>query len=105
MSRARPKERPLTPEELALSRRLLAEHGIGMDVTRRRILSGWPVGRLHEQPVRDPSRNARTRRQTPACKPKPGHVWRRWVGPKDKAWPESKPGRVTTDKPATDTGD
>ena len=28
MSRIRPKERPLTPEELALSRRLLAEHGI-----------------------------------------------------------------------------
>lgn len=77
--------RPLTEDERALVRRIHADHGIAADVTRRRIIAGWPEGRLHEQPIRDPVRSARTRRTTPACKPKPGHHWRRWNGPPEQA--------------------
>lgn len=71
----------LTSEQLQLCRDMEQRHGIARSTTRARILSGWPVGRLHEQPVRDPRRDALTRRRTPACKPKPDHPFRIWRGP------------------------
>lgn len=71
----------LNPHQLQLCRDMEAQHGIARGTTRYRILLGWPEGRLHEQPVTDPARNARTRRITPACTPKPTHAWRTWNGP------------------------
>lgn len=71
----------LTPEQRALVLRMRAEHGIAPETTRSRIIAGWPVERLHEQPIKDPKRSAQTRRYTPACRPKPNHTWRRWNGP------------------------
>lgn len=73
----------LTPEQRKLCRDMRDRHGIALNTTRTRILLGWPVGRLHEQPVRDPARNNRTRR-TPQAKPKPGHPWARWRGPDEQ---------------------
>ncbi len=70
----------LTPAQLQLCRDMEAAHGIARNTTRCRILLGWPEGRLHEQPVRDPARNNRTRRKT-TFKPSPTHAWRAWRGP------------------------
>lgn len=70
----------LTAAQRALVRQMRDQHGIDEQTTRHRILRGWPEGRLHEQPIRDASRCAKTRRYTPACRPKPNHAWRRWVG-------------------------
>lgn len=78
------KLRPLTKAERALVHAMHDKHGIAPATTRYRIRVGWPEGRLHEQPILDPKRNAQTRRQTPKMRPKPNHAWRKWRGdPKD----------------------
>lgn len=71
----------LTTEQRQLCRDMQRQHGIPRDTTRRRILLGWPVGRLHEQPVTDRERAAKSRRHTAKCVPRPDHPLRRWNGP------------------------
>lgn len=71
----------LTKEQRQLCADMERLHGIKRDTTRCRILLGWPVGRLHEQPVTDPVRAARTRRYTTKCIPRADHPLRKWNGP------------------------
>lgn len=71
----------LTPEQRQLCRDMRDKHGIDLKTTRCRILLGWPVGRLHEKPVTDRERAAKTRRHTPKCIPRADHPLRKWNGP------------------------